>query len=55
MDDLIIIPNVEDEDGNMGELHVTGNKDGVSVDLVIDGDVAKSVWWTISDLLEEMQ
>jgi len=54
MNDEIVIENIEDpDDGEIGEIHIKGNRTGVSFDFV-DGGVIKSMWLTIDDILEKM-
>ena len=53
--DKIVIENIEDpDDGEIGEIHIKGNRTGVSFDFVDGGGVVKSMWLTIDDILEKM-
>jgi hypothetical protein len=55
MTDQIIILNVEDTDTEtIGEIHITGNNGGISFDFVSNGEVQKSMWMTIDEVLDMM-
>lgn len=53
--DSIIIQNVEDPNTNtIGEMHIMGNKDGVSFDFIVNKVLKKSMWMTIDEIIDMM-